>query len=228
MKLPKTKTPNPLLNVHAILPSSCANGPGVRAVVWTQGCSRQCPGCRNPLTHSHEPHALIEPDQLVEAIAAIPGVEGLTVSGGEPFEQASAVARLCQAVRQSGLSVMVFTGWTYQGIRSAKDKAVKRLLAQVDILVDGPFIQELADPNLRWRGSSNQKVWFLTDRYSPEVLESADHTQLEVRFDATGPLQLTGFADDADLGLLAHRLAAEAGIVLTADANDPANTSKKC
>jgi len=74
MKLPKTKTPNPLLNVHAILPSSCANGPGVRAVVWTQGCSRQCPGCRNPLTHSHEPHALIEPDQLVEAIAAVVSV----------------------------------------------------------------------------------------------------------------------------------------------------------
>jgi hypothetical protein len=70
-------------------------------------------------------------------------------------------------------------------------------------------------------------VWFLTDRYGPEVLDSADHTQLEVRLDAAGPLQITGFADDADLGLLAHRLAAEAGILLTATANDPASTSKK-
>jgi len=227
MRVPKTRRRNSILNVHAVLPSSCANGPGVRAVVWTQGCSRQCPGCRNPLTHSHEPRTLVEPDQLAEAIAAIPGVEGLTVSGGEPFEQASAVARLCKIVRQSGLSVMVFTGWTYQGIRSSKDKAVKRLLTQVDILVDGPFIRELADPKLRWRGSSNQKVWFLTDRYGPEVLDSADHTQLEVRLDAAGPLQITGFADDADLGLLAHRLAAEAGILLTATANDPASTSKK-
>jgi len=227
MKTQKTMTANQLLNVHAILPSSRANGPGVRAVVWTQGCSKHCPGCRNPLTHSHEPHTLVEPEQLAEAIAAIPGIEGLTVSGGEPFEQASAVARLCRAVRQSGLSVMVFTGWTYQGIRSSRDRAVKLLLDQVDILIDGPFIQELADPKLRWRGSSNQKVWFLTDRYGPEVLESADHTQIEVRLDEAGPLQITGFAEDADLGLLAHRLAAEAGIILTATANGPANISKR-
>jgi anaerobic ribonucleoside-triphosphate reductase activating protein len=179
------------------------------------------------LTHSHEPHTLVEPEQLAEAIAAIPGVEGLTVSGGEPFEQASAVARLCQVVRQSGLSVMVFTGWTYQSISSSKDKAAKRLLAQVDIVVDGPFIQEMADPKLRWRGSSNQKVRFLTDHYGPEVLKSTDHTQLEARFDTGGPLQITGFADDADLGLLAHRLASEAGILLTSDANDTERISKK-
>jgi len=227
MKVLKTRTRNSLLNVHAVIPSSCANGPGVRAVVWTQGCSMQCPGCRNPLTHSHEPRTLVEPDQLAEAIAAIPGVEGLTVSGGEPFEQAPAVARLCRVVRESGLSVMVFTGWTYESIYRSKDKAVRRLLGQVDILVDGPFIQELTDPKLRWRGSSNQTVRFLTDRYSPKVLESPAQTQLEVCLDAVGPLQITGFPDDADLDLLAHRLASEAGILLTAAANDPENMSKK-
>lgn len=152
-----------LLNVHAVVPVSYANGPGARAVVWTQGCSLRCPGCNNPLTHSYKPRIRVGPQQLADSILTIPGIEGITVTGGEPFEQPVAVGHLCQAVKKTNLSVMVFTGWTYKSIRQSRGQVVKDLLKQIDVLVDGPFIQHLADKDLLWRGSGNQQIRFLTE-----------------------------------------------------------------
>ncbi len=203
-----------LLNVHAIMHVSYANGPGARAVVWIQGCRLRCPGCSNPLTHSHKPRILVDPQRLATSILTIRGIEGLTVSGGEPFEQASSVARLCKTVREGGLSVMLFTGWTYKNIYQCSNRAVKSLLEQIDILVDGPFIQHLADKRLLWRGSRNQKIRFLTDRYRPDVLQSSSQLQVEGQLAPGAPLQITGFPEETDLMLLVQRLAAEAGILL--------------
>jgi len=213
MKISNSKA-NTLLNLHAVLPVSHANGPGARTVVWTQGCSLRCPGCSNPLTHSHKPRILVKPQQLAKSITAVPDIEGLTVTGGEPFEQAAAVGRLCRLVRKSGLSVMVFTGWTYESICQSDDQRVRDLLGQIDILVDGPFIKRLAEEKLLWRGSSNQQIRFLTDRYSPDVLQDS-HTQVEavLKQGAKGVL-MTGFPDDFDIAVLTTRLSAEAGIVL--------------
>jgi anaerobic ribonucleoside-triphosphate reductase activating protein len=203
-----------LLNVHDVLVVSYANGPGPRAVIWVQGCSKRCPGCSNPLTHSHRPHVLFAPERLAESILTIPTIEGLTVTGGEPLEQAAAVCRLCQLVRKSGLTVMVFTGWEYESICQSSDRWVRDLLGQIDILVDGPFIKCLSDKNLLWRGSSNQQIRFLTDRYSPDVLQNS-HTQVEavLQQGAKGIL-MTGFPDDFDIAVLTTRLSSEAGIVL--------------
>ena len=202
------------LNVHAILRVSCANGPGARAVVWTQGCRLRCPGCCNPLTHSHRPRTLMEPKRLADHILSIPDIEGLSVSGGEPFEQAPAVARLCRAVRGGGLSVLVFTGRTYEFIRRSPSTAVKELLSQVDILVDGPFSQRLADSRLLWRGSSNQCIRFLTSRYGPEVLETCSQPQVEAQFAAGQAMGITGFPEPSDLDVLARRLREDEGILL--------------
>ena len=203
-----------LLNLHAVLPVSYVNGPGARAVVWTQGCSLRCPGCGNPSTHSHRPRVLIEPDRLADYILTIPGLEGVTISGGEPFEQPVAVGRLCYILREAGLSVMLFTGWNYRDIYRCSDAAPRELLRAIDILIDGPFIQELADSSLLWRGSSNQQVRFLTDRYSPDVLQNT-HAQVEVVLKQdTTDMTITGFPDDIDIGTLSARLEAEAGIVL--------------
>ena len=203
-----------LLNLHAFLPVSYVNGPGARAVVWTQGCSLRCPGCGNPSTHSHQPRVQIEPDQLADYILTVAGLEGVTISGGEPFEQPEAVYHLCHALRKAGLSVMLFTGWNYHDIYRCSDAAARSLLKAIDILIDGPFIQELADSSLLWRGSSNQQVRFLTDRYSPDVLQN-NHTQVEVVLKQdTTDMTITGFPDDIDIGTLSARLEAEADIVL--------------
>lgn len=210
----KDKTFRPLLNIHAFLPVSYANGPGARAVVWTQGCFLRCPGCSNPLTHSHRPRILVDPEQLASSILAIQGIEGLTVSGGEPFEQAPAVGHLCRAVREGGLSVMVFTGWRYESICQYHDRTAKSLLKQIDILVDGPFIQHLADRHLLWRGSHNQKIRFLTDRYGPDALETGFLSQVEGQLTSGAPLQITGFPEQSDLDMLTTCLAADSGILL--------------
>jgi len=210
-----------LLNVHDVLPVSCVNGPGRRAVIWVQGCSKRCQGCSNPLTHSHRPHVLFAPERLAESITTIPGIEGLTVTGGEPCEQAPAVGRLCRMVRKKGLSVMLFTGWEYEDIYRSHDRAVRNLLKQIDILVDGPFVKELADKSLLWRGSSNQQIRLLTDCYSPDVLEENNQLQVEGQLTSGAHLQVTGFPEKSDIAVLTQHLAAEAGILI-----EPADTAK--
>jgi anaerobic ribonucleoside-triphosphate reductase activating protein len=157
---------------------------------------------------------LFDPKHLAESITTIAGIEGLTVTGGEPLEQPLAVGRLCRMVREKGLSIMLFTGWEYEQMRHSNNQAVRQLLSQIDILVSGRFIKRLADKDLVWRGSSNQKMRFLTDRYSPSVLQNG-HVQVEavLKQGATNVL-MTGFPDDSDIVVLSARLAAEAGIVL--------------
>ena len=214
MTTAKTNKYHKLLNVHAVLDVSYANGPGPRAVVWIQGCCLGCQGCCNPLTHSHKPRMLLDSQWLAGAILALPGIEGLTISGGEPLEQAAAVGRLCRAVRRGGLSVMLFSGWTYEHIHRCGNQAVRNLLNQIDILVAGPFIQHLADSHLLWRGSRNQQIRFLTDRYRPDVLQDVGQPQVEGRLSRGAPLQITGFPEQTDLTALAQRLTAEAGILL--------------
>lgn len=194
------------LNIHTILSASRANGPGSRAVVWTQGCSIRCPGCCNPLTHSHEPRILVQPQRLANAILNIPDIEGLTISGGEPFEQPKPVALLCHAVRKAGLSVMLFTGRRYEQLIETGNQAIKHLLSQIDILVDGPFIESLTDSQLLWRGSSNQRIRLLTNRYSSEVLANTSQPQVEAEMPTDNSLKLTGFPEHSDMDILNRQL----------------------
>jgi len=211
---PSSNKSQNVLNVHAVLPVSYANGPGARAVVWTQGCDLDCPGCGNPQTHSHSPRILVDPGELADYILSLPHIEGLTVSGGEPFEQAAAVGRLCRMVRKEGLSVMVFTGWTYADIFRSHNPAVRNLLRQIDLLVDGPFVRRLADKDLLWRGSSNQQIRLLTNRYGPDVLRTNRQPRVEGQLMSGATLHITGFPDESDVAMLAERLAAETGILL--------------
>jgi anaerobic ribonucleoside-triphosphate reductase activating protein len=211
----RSTKPQRLLNVHAFLPVSHANGPGARAVVWVQGCRLRCPGCCNLQTHSHRRRHLIDPRELAMAILAIPGIEGLTISGGEPFEQPKAVEGLCRKVRKDGLSVMLFTGWTYERIRASRDREVSQLLSQLDILVDGPFLRGQAAPGLVWRGSRNQRILFLTNRYGPEALCRTSAPVVDARLTNGSPLTITGFPERVDLRRLARHLRRKAGVILT-------------
>ncbi len=160
---------------------------------------------------------------LIEIIVgAVAGNAIPWVTGGEPFEQPEAVGILCRKVRRRGLSVMVFTGWTYERICRSQDWAVSTLLGQIDILVDGPFIQRLADPGLIWRGSRNQRILFLTDRYCPQTVARGQAPQVEARFSASAAVGITGFPEPQDLSALAGRLEG-AGITL-----EPAKAASRC
>ncbi len=161
------------LNVSSTLGSSMANGPGRRAVIWVQGCSLECPGCYNPDTHKHEARHIVPVQDLADWVCSLDGIEGITLSGGEPFEQARAASALIELARSKmpDLSTFVFTGFTLEELESSGDEGVSRLLGMCDMLSSGRFVAKERDPSLLWRGSANQRLQYLTHRYSPEMEE---------------------------------------------------------
>jgi anaerobic ribonucleoside-triphosphate reductase activating protein len=176
------------LNLARTLPRSAVNGPGERFVLWVQGCPLACPGCWNPDTWAFQRRDVRTVDELAAEIAATPGIEGVTFSGGEPFAQASALAVLAARVRASGRSVFVFTGHALEALTQPAQRA---LLAQTDVVVSGPYVEAESAPGLTWRGSANQQVHFLTDRYGPADMEGVG--EVEVHIGPEGGLTVTGF-----------------------------------
>ena len=154
-----------LLNIAATCRATRALGPGLRAAVWVQGCPFRCPGCIAPGWVPFQPGRLVEPDVLVDELLAQPGVTGLTFSGGEPMVQAAALARLARLVRAScNIDIICFTGFLRRQLETNPPYAgVHELLDQVDVLIDGPYIARLND-NQGLRGSSNQRIHYLTNR----------------------------------------------------------------
>ena len=185
------------LRVGARVPVTRVEGPGARYALWVQGCSIRCPGCCNPhLFEADSGEAVSVSVLLAEIEEARPEIEGVTLLGGEPFDQAAAVASLAAGVRALDLSVMVFTGYTMEELRRRNDVAVDALLLATDVLVDGRY--EAARPARRrlWVGSENQRFHYLTDRYSPRI-EWPDPGQplreVEIRIDPEGRITGNGW-----------------------------------
>lgn len=160
------------LNIHRLCrEGSRALGPGLRYVVWTQGCPFRCKGCLTPGGHADEPAMMVDCQALAADIASRGKLTGLTISGGEPFLQAEALAEVVRLLRgrRPEMSVIVFTGYR---IEDLTQPAHRQLLALTDLLVDGPYVEELNDGR-GLRGSSNQRLHFLSDRltYSRSELE---------------------------------------------------------
>lgn len=181
-----------LLNIHAVLKRSMVNGPGTRLVVFFQGCDRGCQGCFNPDTHLKQVRTLYSPEALLEAYLIDPAdpVEGLTVSGGEPFLQSEGLCRLLFLARARGLSTLVYTGYLIEELREAHDKAIA--LEYIDVLIDGPFIEGMKEPTLLARGSANQRVHLLTGRYKAGDLLMPGRS--EITISPGGIVTETGFS----------------------------------
>ena len=179
-----------LVNVAHTLQRSAANGPGERFVIWVQGCSLGCPGCWNPDTWSAAPRLLVEVDELLAQVLDTPGIEGVTLTGGEPFEQAESLAELSADLQSHGLSVMAFTGYR---MRELVTPARQALLGVCDIVVAGRYVRTRRVLGEPWRGSENQVVHYLTGRYSAST---APDTVCEVHLGADGAMRITGFPPD--------------------------------
>lgn len=168
------------LNVADWEQLSVANGPGQRFVLWVQGCPFSCPNCFNrdfaPFVDRHQ----MTVDEVAATIQQVPNIEGVTFSGGEPMSQAEALCRLSQRLQTSRLSIVCYTGFTIEELRLQTDPWVHRLLGCVDVLIDGRY-DETKHANLTWRGSTNQRVHFLTDRYR-HLEAKADQLQSEMEF----------------------------------------------
>ncbi len=185
--------PSGYLNIMGYVDESEVNGPGSRAVIWVQGCKRECGGCFNPNSWSFEINQLESVDSLAEKILSKPGNKGVTFSGGEPFWQATELASLARKVKASGLNVIAFTGFTLENLQSEKAPAgSQELLEQLDILIDGPFIESLAinSPNSPV-SSSNQQVRIFNPDFEDKITWASD--QIEIHVFKDGSRLVTGY-----------------------------------
>ena len=144
------------LRIAGRVNDSIVDGPGFRYTVFTQGCPHRCPGCHNPHTHDVAGGSEVEITELAAEIRANPLLSGVTFSGGEPFEQPQPLIALAKEVHEMGLTVMMYSGYTFEQIIADPEK--KALLEQADYLVDGPYLEAQRDLTLRFRGSKNQRI----------------------------------------------------------------------
>lgn len=153
----------------------CATlGPGARAVIWVQGCLRACPGCIAPDLQPPDGGREATIASLAEWLLAIPDIDGLTLSGGEPMEQAAALAELIEQVAgHRDLTTWCYTGYTLEQLVAEGNEDRLRLLALLDVLVDGPYVED-RHTDLLWRGSDNQRILPLTPRGRTLVPDSAE------------------------------------------------------
>lgn len=153
-----TETQN-TIRIFGTAPDSIVDGPGLRYAVFTQGCSHGCPGCHNPESHDPAGGTVVNIDDIIVDIRKNGLSQGVTLSGGDPFEQPAACAELARRVRDElRLGIWAYTGYLYEDLASSDDPAVHELLDSVDVLVDGPFVESLKSYALLWKGSSNQRV----------------------------------------------------------------------
>lgn len=199
----ETKTMNPslgladippgYLNIMGYVDQSEVNGPGCRAVVWVQGCNRECSGCFNPDSWAFEINDLVAIDTLAESILKNPHNTGVTFSGGEPFWQAPALTILAKKLKAAGLNIMSFTGFTLQQLQSnSAPPGAKELLAELDILIDGPYVKSLAinSPDSPV-SSSNQNVNIFNPEFADKITWASD--QIEVHILKDGNRIVTGY-----------------------------------
>ncbi|GDY03293.1 radical SAM protein [Planctomycetota bacterium] len=177
-----------LLNLARTIPRSAANGPGQRFVIWVQGCAIRCPGCWNPDTWTFATRQLRDTAALADEIVATSEIEGVTLTGGEPFHQARALVDVASRVRAAGLSVFVFTGYDLHELNQSDHC---ELLALTDVLVSGRYVQSLRSFESEWRGSTNQRVHFLSARYTEASMADSAHVEFHLAPD--GELSVTGF-----------------------------------
>ena len=165
------EAPPSSLNLYMRVPCTRALGPFLRYGLWVQGCPLRCPACMTPDAWPFDGGTAVPVDTLVEEILGVDDIEGLTVSGGEPFAQAPGIASLIQRLRERrDLGLIVYTGFRLAELRRRARSApgIAALLAATDILIDGPFVASRND-GVALRGSANQQVWPLTERYRQQL-----------------------------------------------------------
>ena len=183
-----------ILFIHDFIPVTEVEGPGKRACIWVQGCSIRCKACMVPQTWEQDRGRPVYIDDLFEKLSYNQEIEGLTVLGGEPMEQAEALLPLLIKVKEINLSIIVFTGYYLEQLTG---NAQKQIIELCDILIDGPYVKALTDFSRPWIGSKNQRIHFLTDRYLYlKEQQSNVNFSLEVRIATNGEIKINGMLSD--------------------------------
>ncbi len=146
-----------MLELSGIVTDSIVDGPGIRTAVFSQGCPHHCEGCHNPETWEFGIGTPMQEETVADIVRENPLCRGVTFSGGEPFAQASSFAKLARILKADGYEIASYTGYTFEQLLNGS-QAQKELLQQLDILIDGPFVLSQRSLELRFRGSSNQRI----------------------------------------------------------------------
>lgn len=159
-----------IARISGIVHESIVDGTGIRAAIFFQGCPHACPGCHNPQTH--DPNGGNEYDlyALMHEIIQNPLLDGITLTGGEPFFQSEAAAHLAKCAKENGLNVWTYTGYTFEEILHSGDSYWLDLLKNTDILVDGKFMKELRTLDMPFVGSKNQRLICVSQSLAAETI----------------------------------------------------------
>ena len=144
------------MRIAGIVNDSIVDWPGLRLAIFAQGCPHHCPGCHNPESHDFAGGSDMDTEKIIARMDANPLLDGITLTGGEPFEQPEACRILADAAHARGLNVWAYSGYTFEQLCAVPEK--RRLLEACDVLVDGPFLLAERSLDLRFRGSKNQRV----------------------------------------------------------------------
>lgn len=142
------------IRIAGLVPESFVDGDGIRFAIFMQGCNRHCEGCHNPETHALDGGRLVDTNEIISAIKKNPLLDGITLTGGEPFLQIDAANELASAAKNFGLNVWCYTGFNFEDLPPEAEP----LLENIDVLIDGAFIENLRDLELQFRGSGNQRI----------------------------------------------------------------------
>lgn len=165
------------IRIAGTVQDSIVDGPGLRYVIFTQGCPHHCEGCHNPETHGFSGGKLTDTDALYAECIENPLTKGVTFSGGEPFCQAEALYELAVRFKERGLHLMAYSGWTFEELleKAVKEEYVGKLLHIIDLLVDGRFELQNRSLMLTYRGSTNQRLIDVQKSFSENTV-----TELEL------------------------------------------------
>ena len=145
-----------------ILEQTMADGPGFRTSIYCAGCEHHCPGCHNPQSWDRKNGHWVDVQEILDVVKA-DEMSNVSFSGGDPFYQVEAFTELARRIKEeTGKTIWCWTGFTYEEILA--DEKLSMMLPYLDVLVDGPFVQELRDTQLLFRGSSNQRIIYLTEK----------------------------------------------------------------
>lgn len=147
-----------MLRIAGVIRESIVDGPGLRFVVFTQGCTHGCEGCHNPATHALDGGYEISAQRILAEFFKNPLLKGITLSGGEPFLQPDELIPIAKEVKERGKDVVIYTGYTLEELTAMQNSSADELLSYCDILVDGPFILAQRDLTLTFKGSRNQRI----------------------------------------------------------------------
>ncbi len=146
------------IRLAGVIRESIVDGPGIRFVVFTQGCKHNCKGCQNPETHPLDGGYVTDTQNIIDAVKKNKIIKGVTLSGGDPLFQPKPTLDLCRKLKENGYDIMIYTGYIFENLLKMGDEDILQILNLCDTLVDGPFVLEKRSLACRFRGSTNQRL----------------------------------------------------------------------